>query len=160
LVIATAAELPRVGLRDALEVCLLLRDSDPDRYERAAVRWAGRFALEASAVSLEAIERAIAALSALPDRPEDAMDRASMRRAPGQLVVHPVNARSHASRRLAGVGPLERLGGLVVGLDVGEHLLGEVFFTGEDAVLEQSAPEDREEDLDLVCEHECEGESM
>jgi hypothetical protein len=51
---------------------------------------------------------------------------------------------------LAGVGPLERLGGLVVGLDVGEHLLGEVILAGEDAVLEQAAVQDREEDLDLV----------
>lgn len=75
LVIAAATELPRVGLRDALEVCLLLRDGDPERYERAAVRWVGRFALEAQIVSLEAIETAVAALNALPDRPTDAMER-------------------------------------------------------------------------------------
>jgi hypothetical protein len=31
------------------------------------------------------------------------------------------------------------------------HLLGEVFLTEEDAMLEQSAVQDREEDLDLVC---------
>lgn len=75
LVIAAAAELPRVGLRDALEVCLLLRDGDPERYERAAVRWAGRFALETRAVSLEAIEAAVVALNVLPERPDDAMER-------------------------------------------------------------------------------------
>jgi hypothetical protein len=34
-------------LDDALRICLVIRDSDPDRYERAAVRWLGRFALEA-----------------------------------------------------------------------------------------------------------------
>jgi hypothetical protein len=51
---------------------------------------------------------------------------------------------------LARVGPRERFGGLVVGLDVGEHLLGEVGLAGEDAVLEQPPGEDREEDLDLV----------
>ncbi len=61
---------------------------------------------------------------------------------------------------LAGVGPLEGLGGLVVGLDVGEHLLGEVVLAREDAVLEQAPVQDREEDLDLVCERECKGESM
>ena len=71
---STAAELPRVGLHDALRVCLLLRDGDPDRYERAAVRWAGRFALEARDVSLEAIARVVAALDALPDHPEDGME--------------------------------------------------------------------------------------
>ncbi len=75
LVMTAAAELPRVGLRDALEVCLLLRDGDPDRYERAAVRWAGRFALEAQTVSLDAINAAVAALNALPERPAEAMDR-------------------------------------------------------------------------------------
>jgi hypothetical protein len=53
-------------------------------------------------------------------------------------------------RALSGVGSLERPGGLVVGLDVGEHLLREVGLAGEDPVLEQAAHEDREEDLDLV----------
>jgi len=36
LVLAAACELPQVALDDALRVCLVLRDSDPDRYERAA----------------------------------------------------------------------------------------------------------------------------
>ena len=75
LISAAAAELPHVGLRDALQVCLVLRDGDPERYERAAVRWTGRFALEANDVSLEAIDRAVAALEALPDQPGDAMER-------------------------------------------------------------------------------------
>ena len=39
---------------------------------------------------------------------------------------------------------------MVVGFDDREHLLGEVFFAGEDAVFEQSSVEDREDDLDLV----------
>jgi hypothetical protein len=37
---------------------------------------------------------------------------------------------------LTGVCPLEWFGGLVVGLDEREHLLGEVFLAEEDAVLE------------------------
>ena len=37
---ATALELPRVELVDALALCLLFRDRDPERYERAAVRTA------------------------------------------------------------------------------------------------------------------------
>jgi hypothetical protein len=74
LVQATAAELPRVGLRDALEVCLLLRDADRDRFERAAVRWLGRFALEARGVTLEAIQSAASALDAMPQRPDASMD--------------------------------------------------------------------------------------
>jgi hypothetical protein len=43
---------------------------------------------------------------------------------------------------LVGVGSLEGFGGLVVGFDECEHLLGEVFFAGEAVVLEQSAVED------------------
>lgn len=49
LVFAAARELPRVPLED-LRICLLIRGGDPDRYERAAVRWLGRFALEARGV--------------------------------------------------------------------------------------------------------------
>jgi hypothetical protein len=45
---AAAAELPRVGLQDALEVCLLFREEAGGRFERAAVRWLGRFALGGS----------------------------------------------------------------------------------------------------------------
>ena len=54
LVLATARELPRVPLDDALRICLLIRGGDPDRYERAAVRWLGRFALEARGVTIHA----------------------------------------------------------------------------------------------------------
>jgi len=36
---AAAAELPAVPLRDALEVCELLRRANPEVYERAALRW-------------------------------------------------------------------------------------------------------------------------
>ncbi len=75
LVIAAARELPQIALDDALRICLVLRDGDRERYERAAVRWLGRFALEARAVTIEALRRAADALDALPDRPSEAMDR-------------------------------------------------------------------------------------
>lgn len=74
LIRAAAAELPRVNLADALEVCLLLRDHDPSRFERAAVRWLGRFALEAKGVTIPALETAAAALRLLPQRPEASME--------------------------------------------------------------------------------------
>ena len=45
---------------------------------------------------------------------------------------------------------MERCRGLVAGLDVGEHLLGEVLRAVEVAVLEQLAAEDPEQALDLV----------
>jgi hypothetical protein len=46
LAIAAAHDLRRVGLADALSLCLLIRDDDPLRYDRAAVRWLVRFAAE------------------------------------------------------------------------------------------------------------------
>jgi hypothetical protein len=75
LVIAAARELPRIGLEDALRICLLIRGGDPARYERAAVRWLGRFALEGRHVTIEALRRAADALEALPERPTDGMER-------------------------------------------------------------------------------------
>jgi hypothetical protein len=75
LVIAAAKELPRVALDDALRICLVLRDGDPDRYERAAVRWLGRFALEARGVTIQALRSAAEALDVLPDTPDEAMGR-------------------------------------------------------------------------------------
>jgi hypothetical protein len=63
LIRAAAAELPVVRLDDALQVCVLLRDREPDRYERAAVRWIGRFCAERPDVSLEDVDHARAAFS-------------------------------------------------------------------------------------------------
>jgi hypothetical protein len=41
-----ARELPKVSLEDALRLCLLLAEKEPDPFERAAVTWLGRLALE------------------------------------------------------------------------------------------------------------------
>jgi hypothetical protein len=75
LVIAAARELPHVRLEDALRICLLIRGGDPVRYERAAVRWLGRFALEARGATIDDLRAAADALDALPDRPLLAMER-------------------------------------------------------------------------------------
>jgi hypothetical protein len=75
LVLAAARELPRIGLDDALRICIVLRDGDPDRYDRACVRWLGRFALEARGATIDDIRAAADALDALPERPDDAMER-------------------------------------------------------------------------------------
>ena len=75
LVIATARELPQVSLADALRVVLLFRDGEPERYERACVRWLGRFALEARGVTIDAIRAAAEALDVLPERAGEAMER-------------------------------------------------------------------------------------
>src|ERR1700733_12972946 len=75
LVIAAARELPRIALDDALRICLVLRGGDRERYERAAVRWLGRFALEARGVTIEDLQLAAAALDVLPERAGEAMER-------------------------------------------------------------------------------------
>jgi hypothetical protein len=75
LVLAAARELPRVGLEDALRICLLIRGGDQIRYERACVRWLGRFALEARGATIDDVRAAADALDALPDRPGAAMER-------------------------------------------------------------------------------------
>jgi hypothetical protein len=74
LVITAARELPQVRLDDALRICLVLRGGDPDRYERAAVRWLGRFALEAREVTINDLRLAANALDALPEHATEAME--------------------------------------------------------------------------------------
>jgi hypothetical protein len=74
LVTAAALELPRIALDDALRICLVLRGGDPDRYERAAVRWLGRFALEAHGATIDDLRLAADALDELPDHASEAME--------------------------------------------------------------------------------------
>jgi hypothetical protein len=64
LVRAAAAELPQVELGDALRIVWLYREDD-QLFERAAVRWVGRFALEAKAATLEDVQSALSALNAI-----------------------------------------------------------------------------------------------
>jgi hypothetical protein len=75
LITAAALELPRVALDDALRICLILRDGDPARYERAAVRWLGRFALESRTVTIADLRAAAEALQGLRERAPEAMER-------------------------------------------------------------------------------------
>lgn len=64
LMLAREMDSP-MNLRDALHVCLLLRDGDTDRFERACVRWLGRFALEARDVGIDDLLAAVDGLDAL-----------------------------------------------------------------------------------------------
>jgi hypothetical protein len=63
--LSAASELRYVGLLEALELCLLLRDKDPKKYGRAAVRWHSRFARELPAVTVEDSQAVLAALGAI-----------------------------------------------------------------------------------------------
>ena len=74
LITTAARELPKVALDDALRICLVLRGGDPNRYERAAVRWLGRFALEAREATIADLRLAAGALDALPEHPDKAME--------------------------------------------------------------------------------------
>src|SRR3954452_3385772 len=72
LVHAAAAELPAVDLADALSICLLMSARDDDRFERAAVRWLARVALERPAVGLGDLRDGLIAFEAMPYNPEAA----------------------------------------------------------------------------------------
>src|SRR5919201_5840649 len=50
---AAAAGLPQLNLADALALCLLVRDREPRRYGRVAVRWLARFCNEQPGVELD-----------------------------------------------------------------------------------------------------------
>lgn len=54
-------------LPDALAILELMEARDDDRFDKAAVRWAGRLALETPGLTLAELARAAAALDALPD---------------------------------------------------------------------------------------------
>lgn len=70
IVTAAAAEVGRLSLGDALAVTLVFLDSEPERFERALVRWHGRYCLEVQPAADEA-QLVLAALRGLagPARP-------------------------------------------------------------------------------------------
>src|SRR4051795_6335380 len=67
LIHATASELGWVQLRDALAILLVIDAKDEARFDSAAVRWAGRLALEVRELTLKELAGAIESLVALPD---------------------------------------------------------------------------------------------
>jgi hypothetical protein len=62
--LSAASELEHVGLAEALELCLLLRDKAPERYARAALRWHARLCREVD-VGLDEAQAVLAALALL-----------------------------------------------------------------------------------------------
>jgi hypothetical protein len=64
LVRAAAAELPQIGLDDALDVLELIGRVEPGRYGRAAARWVARAVLEHSDIDLGELRRLVAVLEA------------------------------------------------------------------------------------------------
>lgn len=72
LIRAAAAELPRIGVAEAAAILLAILRTEPEQYERAAVRWLGRLCMERTRVDLRDLSRAAAALDVLPREPESA----------------------------------------------------------------------------------------
>ena len=64
--LSAAGELERVGLVEALELCLLDCDRAPEKYGRAALRWHGRYCREVRDVTLEEAQAILATLALLP----------------------------------------------------------------------------------------------
>jgi hypothetical protein len=67
LALAEARDLPVVNLADALELLLLIRDYQPERYDRAAARWLARYCLEVPDVDLSEAALTAGALTALAE---------------------------------------------------------------------------------------------
>src|ERR1700749_3269274 len=63
-----------VRLDDALRICLLVRD-EPERFQRAAVKWLGRFGLEGRAFWIIDLQEGANAQDPMPAHPAAAMER-------------------------------------------------------------------------------------
>lgn len=68
-----AREMGFVSLRDALGLLALYAAEDSPKYEKAAIRWLARLALEADDLQLAELQLAASALKALPRRPDSAL---------------------------------------------------------------------------------------
>jgi hypothetical protein len=70
LIRTAAAELGSVSLLDAVSILVVIRERDPAGFERAAVRWLGRFLSERPAVRLDAAAEAVDAFIRLRASPD------------------------------------------------------------------------------------------
>jgi hypothetical protein len=62
-----------VDLGDALSVCMAIRDQEPERFERASLRWLARFCVE-RARSVEEVRAAAAAFAGMAEDPAGALE--------------------------------------------------------------------------------------
>jgi hypothetical protein len=79
---AAAHELEALSLADALALCLVLLDEDPERFDRSAVRWLTRLAADGG-LDLAGLALASSSLAALRAR-----DRAAPAAALRALLEH------------------------------------------------------------------------
>ena len=69
-----AAELPTVNLGDALAVCVAIREAEPQRFERAALRWLARFCVERPAATVADVRLAAAAFERMGSDPAGSLE--------------------------------------------------------------------------------------
>jgi hypothetical protein len=62
---ASARELGQLSLADALDLLLLIAAKEPARFQRAAVRWHGRFELEVRGLEIADAQLLLGALAGL-----------------------------------------------------------------------------------------------
>ena len=74
LIRAAAAELPRVDVGDAVSVRVAIRQAEPERFERAAMRWLARFCVERPAATLADLRAASWAFERMGSDPDGALD--------------------------------------------------------------------------------------
>jgi hypothetical protein len=104
IITATAAELPYVGLHDALGILLVIEDKHEERFEAAAVRWAGRLALEAADLQLAELAGALESLHALPDEHAQRTLLALAARARRPVSANTDRRRDHETQRRRSAG--------------------------------------------------------
>lgn len=73
LIRGAAAELPMVSLQDALDICLVVAEKEPELFERAALRWLARYCLERRDANLAGLREAADAFATLERGREEAL---------------------------------------------------------------------------------------
>ena len=66
---SAAGEPPHVDLVDALVLCVAIRQAEPARFERAALRWVARSWVERHEVTLAEVQSAAWAFENISDEP-------------------------------------------------------------------------------------------
>ena len=69
LVRSAAAELPDIGIAEAAAILLVVERTEPENYERTALRWLAKLSSEGQDVDLSCVAQAATALEALPHQP-------------------------------------------------------------------------------------------
>jgi hypothetical protein len=95
LVRSAAAELPVIGIAEAAAILLVIERTEPETFERTALRWLARLTTEGPHVDLSCVAQAAIALEALPHEPAARATLAEVCRTAGLPEVALVFAVDH-----------------------------------------------------------------